>query len=613
MGIGNFIFGDPLKTENLASERLSKTKALAIFSSDVLSSTAYATDGILLALGAALTFSCAMPLVAMIALLTVVVSVSYWQTIEAYPLGGGAFLVAHENLGEFFGLIAASALLVDYILTVAVSLAAGASAIVSAFPLFAKHTVSFCLICLVLLTISNLRGARESANILSIPTYCFIFLMVVLVISGLCTNDEGIVLQSARKIPADMPTFLVIIIFLRAFSSGCSVLTGIETIAGGVTAFKKPQYKNAQITLCIMSVILIFLFMGVTFLARKFGIAFSASETAISQIAKNVFGTGFMYYAIQLMTAAILFLAANTSFAGFPRLASMLAEKKYIPTNFANLGDRLAYSNGIILLAIFSTCLIVTFKGNTHALIPLYSMGVFISFSLSQAGMVKRWFRVRGENWRLKALINTIGTLATSFTLLIIIQSKFLQGAWIIMILVPIIFCAFKKINRRYKEINIELDIKRGGLGALLRPISEARPKVVVPVSRIHKATLAALRFAASLSDDVVAVVVDMDQKEVDRLKMNWRSLNFSMPLIVLRSPYRSVVNPFLDFLTEQDERDPERGKAIVVMPSFIPGKIWQNILHNQTAAIFKTALLYRKQKSEQTRIIVEIPYQMRM
>ncbi|MDR1335120.1 MAG: APC family permease [Holosporaceae bacterium] len=613
MGVGSFIFGNPLKTENLASERLSKTKALAIFSSDVLSSTAYATDGILLALGASLTFLCAMPLVAMIALLTLVVSVSYWQTIEAYPQGGGAFSVAHENLGEFFGLIAASALLVDYILTVAVSLAAGASAITSAFPSFAQHTVSFCLICLVLLTISNLRGARESANILSIPTYCFILLMVILVISGLCTGNEGIVHKTARKIPAHMPTLMVVIIFLRAFSSGCSVLTGIETIAGGVTAFKKPQYKNAQITLCIMSFVLIFLFVGITFLSRKFGIVFSASETAISQIAKHIFGTGFMYYAIQLMTAAILFLAANTSFAGFPRLASILAEKKYIPTNFANLGDRLAYSNGIILLAVFSVCLIIIFKGSTHALIPLYSMGVFISFSLSQAGMVKHWFSVKGKNWHLKALINTIGTLATGFTLLIIIQSKFLHGAWIIMILVPIIFCAFRKINRRYGEINVELDIKRGGLGTLLKPISEAMPKVVVPVSRIHKATLAALRFAASLSDDVVAVVVNMDQKEVDRLKTNWRSLNFSMPLIILKSPYRSIVNPFLDFLTEQDERDPDRGKAIVVMPSFVPGKIWQNILHNQTATIFKTALLYRKQKSEQTRVIVEIPYQMRI
>jgi amino acid transporter len=613
MGVGSFIFGDPLKTENLASERLNKTKALAIFSSDVMSSTAYATDGILQALGAALIFSCAMPLVALIALLTLVVSVSYWQTIEAYPEGGGAFLVAHENLGEFFGLIAASALLVDYILTVAVSLAAGASAIVSAFPSFAPHTVSFCLVCLVLLTISNLRGAQESANILSIPTYCFILLMAVLVISGLFTSNAGLELKTATKIPEDMSTFLVVIVFLRAFSSGCSVLTGIETIAGGVTAFKKPQYKNAQITLCIMSMILIFLFVGVTFLSRKFGIVFSESETAISQIAKYIFGTGFMYYTIQLMTAAILFLAANTSFAGFPRLASILAEKKYIPTNFANLGDRLAYSHGIILLAVFSICLIIKFKGNTHDLIPLYSMGVFISFSLSQAGMVKRWFRIKGENWRLKALINAVGALATSFTLLIIIQSKFIDGAWIIMILIPIIFCAFKKVNRRYKEINIELDIKNGGFGALLRPVSETMPKVIVPVSRIHKATLAALRFASSLSEDVVAVVVNMDQKEVDRLKVNWRSMNFNMPLIILRSPYRSVVNPFLDFLMEQDDRDPERGKAIVVMPSFIPGKIWQNILHNQTAAILKTALLYRKQKSEQTRIIVEIPYQMRM
>jgi hypothetical protein len=362
-----------------------------------------------------------------------------------------------------------------------------------------------------------------------------------------------------------------------------------------------------------MSLILSFLFFGITFLSRKFNISFSESETVVSQLARRILGSGFFYYSTQIVTTCILLLAANTSFAGFPRLASILAKEKYIPTRFANLGDRLAYSNGIILLAAFATCLIMMFEADAHALIPLYASGVFISFTLSQTGMVMHWLKVRGKNWPAKAAVNAVGAVATSITLLIIIQSKFLGGAWIVILLIPVIFSGFIKINRRYKATNLELDLKRGGLGALLRPVTESAAKVVVPVSRIHKGTLAALRFAESLSTDVTAVVVNTDQKETDRLKVTWRSMNFKVPLVILNSPYRSVVNPFLDFLTEQDDRDPERGKTIVVMPSFVPGEFWQNILHNQTAAIFKTALLYKKQKSEQTRIIVEIPYQMKM
>jgi hypothetical protein len=355
------------------------------------------------------------------------------------------------------------------------------------------------------------------------------------------------------------------------------------------------------------------MFLGITFLSHKYAVIPSESETVISQIAKNVFGTGVLYYGMQFATACILFLAANTSFSGFPRLAGILAKEKYIPTRFAKLGDRLAFSNGIIFLALMATFLIVIFNGDSHSLIPLYSIGVFTSFVLSQAGMVKHWIRKRGDNWHIKAALNAFGSLVSLITLLIIIDSKFMQGAWIVLILIPILFCACKKVNRRYAATDTELDIKNGSVGYLLRSVKNAQPKVVVPVSRIHKGTLAALRFSASLSDDVMAVAVNINQKEIDRLKLTWRSMDFSMPLVLLNSPYRSVVNPFLDFLYEQDERDPEKGKTIVVMSSFVPGKIWQNILHNQTATIFKTALLYRKQKSEQTRVIVEIPYQMRI
>ncbi len=610
MGISSFLFGDPLKTESIESERLTKVKALAVFSSDAVSSVTYATEEILLALGAILAATYAMPVAGVITALIFVVSISYWQTIGAYPNGGGAFSVAHENLGEFFGLIAAAALLIDYTLTVAVSLSAGAQAIISAFPNLGSHSVFLCISALIFLTICNLRGTQQSASILSSLTYGFIILMFMLIIGGIFASTPPPV--ELPPLPSDVEAIMGLLL-LRSFASGCSALTGIETIASGVTVFKRPQEKNAQITLLIMACILGFLFIGITFVAHKFHICFSPNETAISQLAHHVFGDGFLYYATQLMTACILMLAANSAFTGFPRLASILAQEKYIPTRFANLGDRLAFSNGIIMLAVVATLLIWAFGGDCHSLIPLYSLGVFISFTLSQAGMVKRFVKLREENWLIKAFISTIGAITTSITLMIIIESKFIDGAWIIVLLIPLLFWGFRKVNRRYGETNTELDLKRGGLGTLLRPKAELMPKVVVPVSRIHKGTLAALRFAMSLSDDVSAVVVNVDQQEVDRLKLAWRSMNFSIPLTILCSPYRSVVTPFLDFLTEQDNRAPEKGKAIVVMPSFVPGKFWQNVLHNQTATIIKTALLYRNRTSEQTRVIVEIPYQMKM
>ncbi|MDR3179306.1 MAG: APC family permease [Holosporaceae bacterium] len=611
MNLNRIIFGNPLKTENIISERYSKTKALAVFFSDVLSSISYATDEILLALGLMFAHSFSMPVAGAIVGLIFVVSVSYWQSIEAYPDGGGAFTVVHENLGEFLGLITASALLIDYTLTVAVSLSVGARAVVSAFPSFAEHSVSFCMVSLLIITVSNLRGAKASSRLLTVPTYGFILVAFGMIIVGL-----GKSVPESNVIPecgvTEASNLLIIVVLLRAFAYGCSVLTGIEAIAGGVSSFHKPQYKNARVTLVVMFCILVFLFLGLTFVADKFHLVFLENESVISQMSHQLFGRGFFYYLIQLMTVFILLIAANSAFSGFPRLASILAEKKYIPTSFANLGDRLAYSNGIVMLALVSMVLILIFESDSFSLITLYSLGVFSSFTLSQAGMVKYWIRMRGKNWHIKVALNAFGSLATLVTLLVIIQSNFLNGAWIILLLVPIFFSVFLKINRRYQVTNVELDLKRGGLGKFLKPMGETKPKVVVPISRMHKGTLAALRFASSLSDDVVAVIVNVDQREVDKLKLAWRSMNFAIPLMILSSPYRSVVNPFLDFLSELDERDPEKGKTIVIMPSFVPGQFWQNILHNQTATILKTALFYRKQTSEETRVIVEIPYQMK-
>lgn len=623
MSLSSFIFGNPLKTENLESERLPKSKALAVISSDIMSSVAYATEEILLALGAALAASFSLQIAAFIVGLIAIVATSYWQTIEAYPKGGGAFTVAYENFGESPGLIAASALLIDFVLTVTVSLCSGASALISAFPILTGCEVKIGVCGLILLTISNLRGTGESATMLMIPSYGFMICMFVMVIGGLFKAPPEVaqtVAAAASGTSETVPTLAqnltrsaTVLVVLRAFASGCCAMTGIESIANGVAIFQKPQYRNAQITLAFMATFLASIFAGITFLTYKFGIVFSPTETVVSQIASTVFGKGFVYYVIQLSTAVILLFAANSAFASFPRLASILGQKKYLPTRFANLGDRLAYSNGIVMLSIVATTLIYVFDGNSHALIPLYAIGVFTSFTLSQAGMVKRNIELKARNWQLKVLLSAFGALATLITLLILFESKFLEGSWIVAILITFLFTMFRKTNRRYHKTNIELDLKKGGIGGLLKPIKEFKPKVVVPVSRIHKGTLSALRFAASLSDDVVAVIVDVNQTETERLKLNWRAMNFKIPLIILSSPYRSIMNPFLEFLTEIDEREPEKGEAVVIMPSFVPGKFWQNILHNQTAAILKTSLLYKKRASEQTRIIVEIPYQMKL
>lgn len=617
MNLRRFIFGNPLKTANLDGQRLSKTKALAIFSSDLLSTIAYASEEILIALGAAFAASFSFSVALIISALVLILGFSYLSTIKEYPTGGGAFSVAHKNLGKNFGILAAASLSLGYTLTVAVSLSASIQAITSAFPSLGAHSVGMCIFALVVIMLINLRGLQESATMLAIPTYCFIFVIFVMIIYGLFVDAQppkvfASQVNDISKSVNDL-SLTTVLVLVQGFVSGCTVMSGIESISGGVPSFKKPKVKNSQVTLCCVVCILIFMFLGVTYLANKFDVLPSQTETVISQIAKNVTGTtGVFYYLVQIMTSVILLMAANTSFSGFPRLASVLAKEKYIPTSFANLGDRLAFSNGIVLLAIISAFLLILFKGNTHALIPLYSVVIFLSFTLSQAGLVKHLVERKEANWYLKAFVSTIGFFATMFVLVMTICGKFFDGAWIVVIVVPSIMFVFKKIKDSY-EVNYKtLDPKSGGLGKMLKTKNfGVNATVVVPVTKIHKGTLAALKFAQNISDNVIAVIVNINPTETDKLKLSWKALNFRIPLVILESPYRSVITPFLEFLDEVDRKTKNGEPAMVIMPSFVPGKIWQNILHNQSATILKTALLYKRKSTDKPRIIVDVPYQL--
>lgn len=617
MNLRRFVFGNPLKTANLDEQKLSKTKALAIFSSDLLSTIAYASEEILIALGAVFAAKFSLNVALLISVLVLILGFSYLSTIKEYPTGGGAFSVAHKNLGENFGVLAAASLSLGYTLTVAVSLSASIQAITSAFPSLTSHSIGMCLFSLIIIMLINLRGLQESATLLATPTYCFIAVIFMLIICGLFVDAPAskVLAFQTKDITksANDLSLTTLLVLAQGFVSGCTVMSGIESISGGVPSFKRPKVKNSQVTLCCVVCILISMFLGITYLANKFDVLPSQTETVISQIARNVTGTtGVFYYLVQTMTSVILLMAANTSFSGFPRLASVLAKEKYIPTSFANLGDRLAFSNGIVLLAVISAFLLIIFKGNTHALIPLYSVGIFLSFTLSQAGLVKHLIEKKETNWYLKAFISTIGFLVTLFVLITTVCSKFLDGSWIVVIVVPFIMFVFKKIKCSYDVNYKALDPKSGGLGNILKAKNlGVNATVIVPVTKIHKGTLAALKFAQNISDNVIAVIVNINQTETNKLKLSWKALNFRIPLVVLESPYRSVITPFLEFLDEIDKNTKNGEPAMVIMPSFVPGKIWQNLLHNQSATILKTALLYKRKSTDKPRIIVDVPYQL--
>ena len=600
MILKRWLVGLPLKTKEAAHERLSKRLALAVFSSDALSSVAYATEEILLVLtlaGAAMV-GYSIPLSLSIIGLLIILTMSYRQIIFEYPEGGGAYIVGKSNLGEWPGLVAAAALMIDYVLTVAVSVAAGMAALISAVPALLPHREALCVAAILLVTVVNLRGVRESGQFFAVPTYIFIATIAAMLGVGALQILFG---HAARvePLPSMAPTEpLTLFLLLRAFSSGCTALTGVEVISNGVSAFKKPEPKNAAFTMIGMAAILGTMFIGISAMAYYFGIVPKEDETVVSQIARATFGTGPLYFLVQASTMVILILAANSSFNGFPRLASILARDSYMPHQMSMMGDRLVFSNGVIILGVFSCLLIVLFNGDTHALIPLYAVGVFLSFTISQAGMVKRWLVKKGPHWEKKLLVNGIGAVTTAIATLIIASTKFAHGAWIVIVLIPLLITFFRAIRSHYKAVSEQVALSRGH-----RPPMPRRNIVVLPIGGGNRAVIRAVDYARSRSGDIRAVLVDVDPEETARVEIQWAQWGCGVPLTVLPSPYRSVLSSLLDYLEQVLQKDQECWVTVVI-PEILPARWWQNILHNQRAFMLKGALLFKDRV-----ILTDVPY----
>lgn len=600
-----WLIGPPLPTYRLADERLDKLRALAALSPDALSSIAYANQEIFLGLvvagSAGLSLSWGIGLA--IATLLVIVALSYSQTILAYPGGGGSYTVARENLGPLLGLIAASALLIDYVLTAAVSLTAGVAAIASAFPDLWPHRTILSLALLAIITVANLRGMRESGSLIAIPVYLFVGCYLAMLIYGLgraIVEGPGTWQHTAPPATRSLTLFLV----LHTFASGSTALTGVEAISNGVPIFQKPEARNARQTLVLMTLLMVCLFLGSIGLTQYFAIIPGADETILSALARHIVGSGIPYVVIQTSTLLILAVAANTSFAGFPRLASILAQDSYAPRQLSFLGDRLVFSNGMFLLASLAGLLIIVFGGDTHALIPLFAVGVFLAFALSQAGMVVHWVRLKGAGWQTKALVNGIGAFAMTATLLVVAASKFLEGAWFVILLIPLLVLGFRMVNNHYREIARELTLR----DAVPQPIRPSPPRVVLPISGVHRGVVEALRYALSISDHVTAVYVEINPGAAESVRQAWAKWGQGVPLVVLPSPYRSVVGPILEYLDQTDREYNDGQLSTIILPEFVPAKWWHNLLHNQTAWLLKIALLYRRRRMGKVRAIIDVP-----
>ncbi len=600
MFLKRWLVGDPLKTAQARHERLSKTIALAIFSSNAISSVAYGTEEILLVLilagPAAVAWS--IPVSFAILFLVVMLTISYRQIIHEYPEGGGAYVVARTNLGDRPALVAAAALMIDYVLTVAVSVAAGIAALTSAVPSLFIHREALGLVAILFIIVMNLRGVRESGKFFAVPTYFAIGALGLLVLVGTVRS----LASTSAVLPPPTPVeteALTLFLILRAFAAGCSAVTGMEVISNGVKAFRPPEPRNAAITMVWMSVILASLFMGISWMAYHNGILAKIDETVISQLARLTFGTGPIYYSIQIGTMALLVLAANSAFAGFPHLASILARDGFMPHQMATFGDRLVFSNGIIILGFFACLLLVIFEGDTHGLIPLYAIGVFASFTLSQAGMVKQWLVKKGPHWQTKLIVNGAGALTTGIATIIIATTKFMQGAWIVFVLVAILLLIFQGIRSHYKAVSEQIALDRRGE----RPPLPRRNIVIIPVSGMNRAVVRALDYARSRPGEVRAVYIDVDPQESAKVKIQWAQWGGGVNLIALSSPYRSVLGSLLDYVEEVLEKD-QNSWVTVVIPEILPARWWQNILHNQRALMLKASLLFKERV-----ILIDVPY----
>jgi amino acid transporter len=595
--------GTPLPTAQSRHERLDKASALAVFASDPLSSVAYATEAILLVLilagKPALSYS--LPIGVGIAALILIVVASYRQTIRAYPQGGGAYIVAKDNLGVWPALLAGAALLIDYVLTVAVSAAAGVDAVTSAFPRLFPYRVWLCLLAIVGIAIANLRGVRESGKIFAAPTYLFVASILTMVGLGLGEATMGRLAEAPYEAHPPGLEGISLYLFLRAFAAGCTALTGVEAVSDGVPAFKPPEAQNARIVMMWLGGISVVMFMGITYLAYDLGVIPGGNETVVSKIARRVFGDGFMYYEIQAMTALILLLAANTSFADFPRLSFFLARDRFIPRQFATQGDRLVFSNGIVILAGLASVLVVVFKGETQELLPLYAIGVFISFTVSQAGMVRRWLRLKEPTWAWRIWFNAVGAVVTAIVLLTLAFTKFLEGAWIVVALIPILVSLFMVVHRHYDTVASQLS---------LEDMSTPPPlegTILVLVGDLHRGVVHALQYAQSLSPNAKAVYVETDPERTRRLEERWGKWGMGTPLVVLNSPYRMLVGPLMEYIDQLQRLRGQNHVVTIVLPEFIPAKWWQQLLHNQTALLIKGQLLFRRNV-----VVTDVPYHLK-
>ena len=618
------LIGRPLQTADAPHQTIGRAIGLAVFASDALSSPAYATQEILIILAAAGTaaFGYAFPIALAIVALLAVVTLSYEQTIHAYPGGGGAYIVARDNLGELPAQGAGAALLTDYILTVAVSISSGVAQIISAFPALEPYKVPIAVGMILFIMLVNLRGVKESGAAFAVPTYFFVGMMFLTVGIGLLRYLSGSLGTVVEPPQLAVETLKPITLFLilHAFSSGTTALTGVEAISNGITAFKEPRSRNAGITLIWMSIILGTLFLSITFLANHIGAIPSEDETVISQLARTAFdGRGVLYLLAIAATTVILIMATNTSFADFPRLSALLAVDGFLPRQLTYRGSRLVFSRGIILLAIIASLLVAVFNASVTGLIPLYAIGVFFSFTLSQAGMAHRWWKIghmppgqvvreRGSTlryaagWTKRMIINGFGSICTAIVMLVFIATKFAEGAWIVLILMPVLVVLFTYIHRHYLDLAQHLSLEHYG-----PPPRLARHRVILPISGVHRGSLAALRYARSLSNDVTAVHVSIEPEEADRIRGKWATWGDGVRLVILDSPYRLLMEPLLEYIEEIAAKRQPNETITIVVPQFVPRKARYDLLHTQTAAILQRELLFRPGI-----VITNVPYQVK-
>ena len=619
-----WLIGRPLATADAAHQAIGKFVGLAVFSSDAMSSVAYGPQELMLVLAAAgaAGLSYAVPLAIGIVVLLTILTLSYEQTIHAYPGGGGAYIVARDNLGELPAQIAGAALLTDYILTVAVSISSGVAQITSAFPHLYAYRVEIAVVLVVLIMTVNLRGVKESGAIFAAPTYFFLGMAFLTVIVGLArylTGNLGMVPNPPELELMHGAQGLTLFLLLRAFASGTTSLTGVEAISNGIPAFREPRSRNAGRTLIWMSFILGSLLLGITFLAHQTGAVPSDSgETVISQLARTAYGTrGAIYLATIVSTTLILIMAANTSFADFPRLSALAAADGFLPRQLTYKGSRLVFSRGIMALALIASLLIIGFKASVSALIPLYAVGVFLSFTLSQAGMARRWWRsghlkpgeeVKGHGstlryepgWQTKLVVNAIGAACTLIVMIVFAVTKFSGGAWIIVVLVPTLVLIFFRIHAHYKHLARQLSLEDYGAAPRMR-----RHRVILPIGGVHRGSLAALSYATALSEDVTAVYVALDPAEAKKVQERWETWGEGVWLIVLDSPYRLLIEPLLAYIDQIDAQRQSNETITIVVPQFVPKHWWSNALHTQTALTLRTALMFRRGI-----VITNVPYQ---